>query len=292
MPAVTLSSGTIHYEKSGPDDGRPIVFIHGYTMAASLWAPLAERLAGWGSRCLAPTWPLGAHREPMQDGADLTMEGIAALVAEFLEVLDLHDVVLVGNDTGGAIAQVVATTTPERVGALVLTSCDAFEHFPPGGSFKALIAAARFAPAFWAAVAPLRTRTVRERGFGQLAHADIDDLVREWVQPVLTNSRVREDLRRFTASMNGQTMVDAGARLRQFTKPALIAWSADDTFFAVEDGRRLAAALPDSRFELIEGARTFSMIDQPDVLAELIAEFAHEGARPALSPDAPQTANA
>jgi pimeloyl-ACP methyl ester carboxylesterase len=280
MPAVTLSAGTIHYEKSGPDEGRPIVFIHGYTMASSLWRPLTERLAGWGSLCLAPTWPLGAHREPMREGAELTMEGIAALVNEFLEALDLHDVVLVGNDTGGAIAQIVATTTPERLGALVLTSCDAFEHFPPGGSFKTLIAAARFAATFHAVVAPLRTRMVRDQGYGKLAHADIDDLVREWVEPALTDSRVREDLRRFTASLHTQTMVDTGARLPQFTKPALIAWSADDTFFAVDDGRRLAEALPNSQFELIEGARTFSMIDQPDVLAELICEFAAARAHP------------
>ena len=275
MPAVTLSAGTIHYEESGPAESRPIVFVHGYAMASSLWRPLTERLAGWGSRCLSPTWPLGAHREPMRDGTELTMEGAAALVTEFLEALDLDDVVLIGTDTGGAIAQIVATTSPERLGALVLTSCDAFERFPPGGSFKTLIAAAKFAPTFWAALAPLRTRVVRERGFGQLAHTDIDDLVREWVQPVLTDSRVREDLRGFTASLHTQTMVDAGARLPGFTKPALIAWSADDTFFPVEDGRRLAAALPDSRFELIEHARTFSMIDQPDVLAELICEFAH-----------------
>jgi len=280
MPAITLSAGTIHYEESGPAEGRPIVFMHGYTMASSLWRPLAGRLAGWGSRCIAPTWPLGAHTEPMRKDAELTMEGVAALVAEFLEALELDDVVLVCNDTGGAIAQLVATTTPERLGALVLTSCDAFEHFPPGGSFKTLIAAARFAPTFRAVTAPLRTRKVRERGYGQLAHADIDDLVREWVEPVLTNSRVREDLRRFTASLHIQTMLDAAARLPQFTKPALIAWSADDTFFAVDDGRRLADALPDSRFELIEGARTFSMIDQPDVLAELICEFAAERARP------------
>jgi pimeloyl-ACP methyl ester carboxylesterase len=287
MPAITLSAGTIHYEESGPDEGRPIVFIHGYAMASSLWRPVTERLAGWGSRCFAPTWPLGAHREPMGESADLTMEGIAALVAEFLDVLDLDDVVLVGNDTGGAIAQIVATTTPERLGALVLTSCDAFEHFPPGGSFKTLIAAAKLAPTFWAAVAPLRSRTVRERGFGQLAHADIDDLVKEWVEPVLTDSRVREDLRRFTASLHRQSVLDAGTRLPQFTKPALIAWSADDTFFAVEDGHRLADALPDSRFELIEGARTFSMIDQPDVVAELIAELA--GApQPALKVSEPQ----
>ncbi len=286
MPAVTLSAGTIHYEKSGPDRGRPILFIHGYAMGSSLWRPLAERLAGWDSMCLAPTWPLGAHSEPMREGAELTMEGIAALVAEFLDALDLDDVVLVGCDTGGAIAQVVATSTPQRLGGLVLTSCDAFENFPPGGSFKALIAAAKFAPAFRAAVAPLRARAVRERGFGQLAHADIDNLVREWVEPVLTNSRVREDLRRFTASMHRQTMVDAGARLPQFTKPALVAWSADDTFFPVDDGRRLAEVMPDARFELIERARTFSMIDQPDVLAELIAEFAGGGTRPDPRPGA------
>jgi pimeloyl-ACP methyl ester carboxylesterase len=286
MPAVTLSAGTIHYEESGPPGGRPIVFIHGYTMASSLWRPLTRRLAGWGSRCLAPTWPLGAHTEPMRDGAELTMEGVAALVAEFLEALELEDVVLVGNDTGGAIAQIVAATTPERLGALVLTSCDAFEHFPPGGSFKTLIAAAKFAPTFRAVTAPLRTRMVRDRGYAQLAHTDIDDLVREWVEPVLTDSRVRENLRRFTASLNTQTMLDAGARLPQFTKPALIAWSADDTFFPVEDGHRLAEVLPNARFELIERARTFSMIDQPNVLAELVAEFAEREARPMPAPDA------
>ncbi len=288
MPAATLSAGTIHYEEYGPAESRPVVFIHGYGMGSSLWRPLTDRLAGWGSRCLAPTWPMGAHRDPMRKDADQTMEGIAALVAEFLEVLELDDVVLVGTDTGGAIAQIVATTTPERLGALVLTSCDAFEHFPPGGSFRTLIAAARFAPTFRVAVAPLRTRKVRERGYGQLAHADIDQLVSEWIEPILTNARVREDLRRFTASLHTQTMLDAGSRLPQFTKPALIAWSADDTFFPVQDGRRLADALPDSRFELIEHARTFSMIDQPDVLAELIADFAHAPVQRARSgrPDA------
>ena len=274
MPTVTLSTGTIHYEESGPVGGRPIVFVHGYAMGASLWAALSGRLSEWNFRCLVPTWPLGAHTEPMDAGADMTMEGLAAMVDEFLGALELNDVVLVGNDTGGAIAQIVATTTPARLGGLVLTSCDAFEHFPPGGSFKTLIAAAKFAPAFRAVVAPLRSRRVRDQGYGQLAHADIDDLVKEWVRPLLTNGRVREDLRRFTASLHRQTMVEAAARLPQFTKPALIAWSADDTFFALEDAHRLADALPDTRLEFIENARTFSMIDQPDALAELIADFA------------------
>jgi pimeloyl-ACP methyl ester carboxylesterase len=274
MPAVPLSAGTIHYEKSGPATGRPLVFIHGYLMASSLWGPLSERLAESEFACYAPTWPLGAHPEPMRTGSELSMEGVAALVVEFLEALELHDVILIGNDTGGAIAQIVATTAPARLGALVLTSCDAFEHFPPGGSFKTLIAAAKFGPTFRAVMEPLRTKRVRRQGYGQLAHADIDHLVKEWVQPVLTNARVRDDLRRFTASLDGQTMVDAGTRLPQFTKPALVAWSADDTFFALDDARRLAAALPLSRLEFIDNAKTFSMIDQPGALADLIADFA------------------
>ena len=271
MPAVTLSAGTINYEESGPTGGRPIVFIHGYTMSSSLWRPLIDRLSSRGLRCFAPTWPLGSHTEPMAKAP--TPEGVAALISEFLEALELTDVVLVGNDTGGALAQIVATTYPQRLGALVLTSCDAFEHFPPP-ILKPFIAAARFPATFTAAAQPLRTKLGRRRAYGDLAHSDIDSLVTEWLKPALSDSRVREDLRRLTASLNQRSTVTAGERLPQFDKPALIAWSADDAFFPSEDGRRLAAALPNARFELIERARTFSMIDQPDALAELIGNFA------------------
>ena len=131
MQTVELDSGTIHYENTGPADGRPLVFVHGYAMGASLWRPLATRLADSGLRCIAPTWPLGAHPEPMRRGADVTMTGVATMIAEFIERLELDDVVLVGNDSGGALAQIVAGSHPQRLGALVLTSCDAFDHFPP-----------------------------------------------------------------------------------------------------------------------------------------------------------------
>jgi hypothetical protein len=277
MPTVTLNAGTIDYETSGPDDGRPVVFVHGYAMGRSLWEPLVQRLAPRGFLCIAPTWPLGAHASPMRKHAELTIEAIAAMVGDLLDELSLQDVVLVGNDTGGAIAQVVATTTPARLGKLVLTSCDAFEHFPPP-ILKPLIAAARFAPAYWVALQPLRTPIGRARAYGALAHADIDHLVSDWLKPALGDRSVRDDLRRLTASLNQQTTLTAAARLPRFTKPALIAWSADDAFFPLEDGRRLAAALPDSRLEVIDNSRTFSMIDQPDQLAELITDFADASA--------------
>jgi pimeloyl-ACP methyl ester carboxylesterase len=283
MPTVSLTMGNIHYEKVGPDGDRPVVLIHGYAMGGSLWRPLTERLAAGGFSCIAPTWPLGAHTEPMRGHPALTIEAIAAMVGELLEELSLEDVVLVGNDTGGAIAQVVATTTPERLGALVLTSCDAFEHFPPP-ILKPFIAAAKFAPTFTAALQPLRTRLGRTRAYGALAHADIDGLVTEWLEPAFANSEVRTDLRRLTTSLNRQTTVQAGERLPRFTKPALIAWSQDDAFFPIEDGQRLAATLPNARLEVIERARTFSMIDQPDALAGLIAGFAARRAdRPAAA---------
>jgi pimeloyl-ACP methyl ester carboxylesterase len=277
MPSVTLSSGTINFEKSGPSDGRPVVFVHGYLMGASVWRPLSERLSERGFLCLAPTWPLGAHVEPMSRDAHLTMEGVAAIVGAFLDSLELEDVVLVGNDTGGAVAQILATTADQRLGALVLTSCDAFEHFPPP-IIKPLISAARTQPTFTAALQPLRTRFARGRAYGALAHADIDELAVEWLRAPLGDGRVRGDLRHFTGSLNRQSTVRAGDRLAQFTKPALIAWSADDEFFPLDDAHRLAAALPSSRVEVIPRAKTFSMIDQPDILADLITDFAGAGA--------------
>jgi pimeloyl-ACP methyl ester carboxylesterase len=277
VDTVALSIGNVHYEKSGRNDGRPVVFVHGYAMGGSLWRPLTERLTAEGFLCVAPTWPLGAHTEPMRADAELTLEAIAAGVGELIEKLSLENVVLVGNDTGGVIAQIVATTAPERVGALVLTSCDAFEHFPPP-ILRPFIAAARFAPTFRAALQPLRTRLGRQRAYGALAHADIDELATEWLQPALSDSKVREDLRRLTASLDQRTTVEAGNRLSLFTRPALVAWSGDDEFFPLEDGRRLAATLADARLEVIDRARTFSMIDRPDELAGLIADFAADGA--------------
>ncbi len=272
MPTVTLDAGTIHYESAGPADARPLVFVHGYAMGASLWCPLSERLSARGLRCIAPTWPLGAHIEAMRPGADVTINGVAAMIPQLLERLRLDDVVLVANDTGGALAQIVAGTQPERLGALVLTGCDAFEHFPPP-ILKPFIAASRTLPLFRAALLPMGTRFGRKRGFGALAHADLEQLTAEWVKPALSDAAVAEDLRRLTASMKREITVEAADRLPGFSKPALVAWSADDAFFPVEDGRRLADVLPHAHFELIEHARTFSMIDQPDVLADLVAGF-------------------
>jgi pimeloyl-ACP methyl ester carboxylesterase len=279
MPTVELDQGTIHYEEAGPSDRRPVVLIHGYLMAGDLWAGVGERLAASGLRAVMPTWPLGAHPEPMKPDADLTPRGVAAIVADFLDALDLHDVVLAGNDTGGAITQIVAAHHPDRLGALVITNCEVFEKFPPN-VLKPLVVAAKLPGGMKAALVPMRSARARRSplGYGMLSHGDVDHLARGWVQPVLTRDGVREDLRRFTAALDKAATLEAAERLRDFGKPVLIAWATDDSFFPLDDARRLAELLPDARLETIERSRTFSMLDQPDRLAELIGGFAAAGA--------------
>jgi len=212
----------------------------------------------------------------MRPGADVTPRAVAGMIAGFLDALDLRDVVLLGNDTGGALCQVVAVDHPQRLGALVLTNCDAFENFPPS-LFKALGPIARTPGAMKAAIAPFRLAAVRRSplGFGLLSHHDVDHLAREWVKPALTQPAVLDDLRRFTAAVDPALTQEAAARLPGFDKPVLLAWGVDDRFvFPIAYAHRLAAVLPDARVEGIVGSRTFPMVDQPERLAALVAEFA------------------
>jgi pimeloyl-ACP methyl ester carboxylesterase len=273
MSTIDISAGTIHYEATGPENGRPVVFVHGYMMGGQLWHQVSERLASNGLRCIAPTWPLGAHPEALRPGADRTITGVAGIVAEVLAALDLEDVVLVGNDTGGVVTQLVAVHHPERLGALVLTSCDAFEHFPPP-ILKPVITAAKSKALFRTAIQAMRAPVARKRAFDGLAYSDIDDLTAIWVRPVLSDPAVAEDLRQFTLSLRTEVTTGVAARLPEFDKPALIAWSADDTFFELGDGEQLAATIPNARLEVIDGARTFSMVDQPERLADLLSTIA------------------
>jgi pimeloyl-ACP methyl ester carboxylesterase len=273
MPTVALPQGTIHYEEVGPADGRPVVCVHGYLMAGDLWAPLAERLAARGLRVFTPTWPFGSHTEAMT--GDVTPHGIAAIIAAFFAALELDDVVLVGNDSGGAISQVVAAHHPERLGALVLTNCDMFENFPPS-FFKALVKAAKVPGGLKTALAPMRTAAARKSplGYGMLSNGDIDHLAREWVKPAFADDAVFENLRELTIGMRSEVTLEAAERLRSFTKPVLLAWALDDKLFGIADAERMLALLPDGRLETIADSRTFSMLDQPERLAELVGDFA------------------
>jgi pimeloyl-ACP methyl ester carboxylesterase len=273
VPHTELSHGTLHYRESGA--GAPVVFLHGYLMGAGLWDPVVRLLDG-EFRCLVPELPFGAHPAPMQPDADLTAAGLGRLVAGFLDALDLRDVTLVGNDSGVAIAQVVAARHPGRLAGLVLATGDAFDNFPPK-PFRPLIAAAR-AGALTPMIAMLKTRPGRSlpNAYGWLTHGELPhDLIDEWVGAYFADKGVRRDLRRLTATLgDDEFMNQIATELAAFTKPALLAWAADDKFFPVEHARRLAAILPRAHLEVIADSRTWVMLDQPERTAELIAGLA------------------
>ena len=102
-----MSAGTIRYRDVGTGPSRSL-FVHGLLVNGSLWDPAVERLRA-DHRCIVPDWPLGSHSVPMNPDADLDPPAIAELVAELIDALELEDVTLVGNDSGGAISQMVAT---------------------------------------------------------------------------------------------------------------------------------------------------------------------------------------
>ena len=149
---VSLPQGTITYRERGTGD--PIVFVHGALVNADLWRKVVPELAK-DFRCIAPDLPLGSHEHAMPGDADLSPPGVAKLIADFLAALDVDNVTLVGNDTGGAICQVLVTQHPDRIGRLVLTNCDAYDVFPPW-QFKALFMAGRIPGVIWAIAQPLR----------------------------------------------------------------------------------------------------------------------------------------
>jgi pimeloyl-ACP methyl ester carboxylesterase len=221
MREIELSAGTIEYEDTG-GSGPTLVLLHGLMMDACLWdGPIAELSAD--HRCVAPTLPLGAHRHAMHPDADLSLPGIARLVAEFLDRLDLHDVTLVGNDTGGALVQLLMRDGAARVGRVVLASCDAFDNFPPGLTGKTLVLAGKLSPRmFGLFMQQMRLRIIRRLpiAFGWLTVRG-DAATARWMKPVLKQPDIRRDAVRMlrAASADTDILLAAAEGFRASTVP-------------------------------------------------------------------------
>jgi pimeloyl-ACP methyl ester carboxylesterase len=276
MPDLTLPQGSISYRDT--DDGPPVVFLHGLLVDGTVWRKVTPLLDG-AARSIVPDLPLGAHRTPMNADADVTPHGVARLVGDFLAALDLEDVTLIGNDTGGAISQLVALDHGERVGRLVLTNCDCFDVFPPK-EFVPMVKSAHVPGALKAALAPMRSATARRMviAYGGLAREIPDEVTAAWVEPARTDARVRGDLATFMRAIDKSITRDAAERLPTLTVPSIVAWGQDDRFFSRELGQRLAATLPNARLEPIANSRTFVSEDEPEALADLIRGFVRETA--------------
>jgi pimeloyl-ACP methyl ester carboxylesterase len=272
---ISLPAGTIRYRDSG--SGAPIVFVHGALVDGDLWRKVIPLLEG-EFRCLAPDLPLGSHRVAMLKDADLSPPGLAQLVADFLTALDLERVTLVGNDTGGAICQLVATRHPERLARLVLTPCDAYENFPPP-AFRYLPIATRIPGAVALLAQSMRIRPARRLpfAFGWLSKREVpSEIVDGWIEPLRSDPGVRRDAAKVLRGMSSRYTLEAAAQLAGFDRPTLVAWAPEDRFFKLRDGERLAEAIPNARLVRIDDSRTFVSEDQPERLATAISEFIQE----------------
>jgi pimeloyl-ACP methyl ester carboxylesterase len=188
-------------------------------------------------------------------------------------------VTLVGNDTGGAICQLVAVHHPQRLVRLVLTPCDAYENFLPP-AFRPLQTLARSATATAAILQSMRLARARKAplAYGWLSKRADDDLTRSWIEPALNDKAIRRQLAAVLTAIDQRYTLQAAERFGEFTKPVLLAWAPEDRFFKLRYAERLEQAFPDARLELIEDSYTFVPIDQPQRTAELIAAFAREPA--------------
>jgi pimeloyl-ACP methyl ester carboxylesterase len=278
MPSIDLPHGTVNYRTAGPADSAapPTVFVHGFLVNATLWSDTADALAAAGVRSYAPDWPLGAHTTPLSADADQSPRGVAQQIIAFMQALELEAVTLVGNDTGGAICQLLLDSDASRVGRVVLTNCDSFTNFPPA-PFDQLFKAFRSPRAIRALLTPMRAAAVRHSpaGFGLLVSQPLDaEQTRGWIEPCLGDAAIRRDVARFARQVDPEELDGASSRLGDFDGPALLVWGARDRFFKLEQAHRLRETFADARLVEIDDGRTFVPHDEPARLASEIAGFA------------------
>ncbi|MFG2123460.1 alpha/beta fold hydrolase [Streptomyces sp. NPDC048710] len=279
MPQIELSAGTIDYEDSG-GEGPVVVLVHGLGFDESVWSEVVADLRP-DFRVLVPVLPVGSHRRPMHPDADLSAHGIARLLAEFLDRLDLRDVTLVQNDTG--TAQLLVGVRDERIARLVLTSCEALDNYPPGTQGRLLHRASKVPGGLFLLIQSFRFPFLArmETSLGGMAKKPLPkELIARWYGPLLTSRDIRRDFAKFCREVDPECYVEAAGNLPSFTRPALVAWGAEDRMMPPATGRRLAELLPDARYVEIPDARTLVQLDNPAALTAEIRRFVKENPLP------------
>ena len=271
---LELAQGTLEYYVRGI--GPVLVFCHGWLANANLWRGVVDQLAATRT-CVTLDLPFGSHRTAMSQGADLTPDGCGGLIADALDALDLTDVTLVGNDSGGAYSQIATAARPGRVARLVLNSCETpFDQFPPP-PFDGLPDIARDPDALLALLDALRDRTIRatDAAYGLLIKHPIEELVSDsYALPCLHDAEILRDTSKVMSSASSAPVHAAGHALTsEFGRPVLFAWSPEDRVFPLAHVHLYAERLRSAQIELIDDSYSFTPEDQPAALADALARF-------------------
>jgi len=256
--SIATPSGRIHYAEQG--EGPVALFVHGVLLNGHLWRHQLAHLSDL-RRCLAPD--LLAHGDTeIAPEQDVSVSANARMLAEFLDALEIDQVDLVGNDSGGGIAQIFATNHPERVRSLTLTDCDAHDNWPPTAfePFLAMAAAGGLAGALGAMVGDKRIyRAADALGPAYERPETVsDETIDIYLQPFLRSEQRTRDLQRFLAAFDCSHTLAIEAQLRALQAPTLVAWGTDDIYFDVRWSRWLQQTIPGVRRRVeFEGARLF-----------------------------------
>jgi pimeloyl-ACP methyl ester carboxylesterase len=268
---VELGAGSIRIFERG--SGEPLVFVHGVLSNANVWRGVVDRLAG-DHRCIVLDLPLGAHTVPMPE-ADRSPRGLARIIAETIDALGLAPATLVGNDTGAAICQMVAAHHGDRLGSLVLTSCEYRDNCPPP-LFRVMNPLARIPGGLVMYLAPGQIRPLQRMpvAYGWLSKRPFPREVGDsYTMPSILSRAIRADFAAFLREYGKQDTIEAADKLSEFDRPTLIAWSREDRVMPPEHGEELARLIPGARLEWIDDSYTLSPEDQPERVAELVSEF-------------------
>jgi pimeloyl-ACP methyl ester carboxylesterase len=256
--AVETPSGRIAYREQGT--GPAALFVHGVLLNGHLWRHQLSDLSDI-RRCVAPD--LLAHGDTEITGTqDVSVTANATMLREFLDALAIADVDLVGNDSGGGIAQIFAATYPERVRTLTLTNCDAHDNWPPEPftPFLAMAAGGGLPGTLAAMLADKNIyRSTQALGLAYEHPEHVtDETIDAYLEPLVRTAGRTRDLQRFLAAFDHAHTRAVEAGLKAFAKPTLIVWGTDDIYFDVRWSKWLAATIPGTmrRVEL-EGARIF-----------------------------------
>jgi pimeloyl-ACP methyl ester carboxylesterase len=270
---LTVSAGTIEYRQEGDPDGPPVVLLHGLLMNDTQWDLALPHLPS-GFRYLLPVLPIGGHRIPMRDDADLTMPGMVDVVADFLDALDLTDVTLVVTDWGGPLL-LTDVGRDKRIARLVICPSEAFENFPPGFPGKVTWVGTRTTGTVKLAMQQLRVGWLRERFFlfGMMAAKPIpQDIVEAWTDPGIADVRIRRDLLKYARTkIDKPNLVRATNRLAEFSGDVLVLWSRNRVMPGAH--AETLAELTGGTLRYVDDAKVLIMLDQPQETARAIGEF-------------------